>query len=68
MKNNIKEYAIDSAVRALKTFAQTGGSLITVGMLMSEISWGVVFSSACVALIYSLFMSLAELPIKGGKV
>ena len=67
MRKNIKEYAIDSAVRALKTFAQTGASLITVGALMSEISWGVVFSSACVALIYSLLMSLAEFPVKGGK-
>lgn len=49
-------------VRAIKTFAQTAGSMITVGSLMSEINWGIVGSTALVAFIYSFITSLAGIP------
>ena len=49
-------------VRAIKTFAQTSASLVTVGAVMSEIDWRVVLSSALVAGIYSMLMSIAGLP------
>ena len=49
-------------VRAVKTFAQTSASLVTVGAVMSEIDWRVVLSSALVAGIYSMLMSIAGLP------
>lgn len=51
-----------AGMRAIKTFAQTAASLITVGALMSEINWTMVLSSAAVAFIYSVLTSLAGLP------
>ena len=51
-----------AGIRAIKTFAQTAASLITVGALVSEIQWGMVFSAAAVAAIYSLLTSIAGLP------
>lgn len=51
-----------AGIRALKTFAQTAASLITVGALVSEIEWKMVFSAAVVAAVYSLLTSIAGLP------
>lgn len=59
---NWKEWIKKAGIRAIKTFAQTAASLVTVGAVMSEIKWGIVFSSAAVAAIYSLLTSLAGLP------
>jgi hypothetical protein len=57
-----KKWIAAAGVRALKTFAQTAASLITVGTIMSEINWAMVFSSAGVAAIYSLLTSIGGLP------
>ena len=57
-----KKWIKAAGVRALKTFAQTAASLITVGALISEVDWALVFSSAAVALVYSLLTSVAGLP------
>jgi len=57
-----KKWIAAAGVRALKTFAQTAASLITVGAIMSEINWAMVFSSAGVAAIYSLLTSIGGLP------
>ena len=62
MNKNFKTWIKAAGIRAIRTFAQTAASLITVGALMSEVSWGVVFSSAAVAGIYSLLTSVAGLP------
>ena len=51
-----------AGIRAMKTFAQTAASLITVGSFISDIEWGLVFSAAAVAAIYSLLTSVAGLP------
>ena len=51
-----------AGVRAVKTFAQTAASLITVGALLSEINWMMVFSASAVAFIYSVLTSLSGLP------
>ena len=51
-----------AGIRAIKTFAQTAASLITVGAFLSDIEWGMVFSAATVAAIYSLLTSVAGLP------
>lgn len=68
MKTKAKTWAQAAAVRAVKTFAQTAASLITVGAVISDISWGLVFSSATVAMIYSLLTSVAGLPeVDGGE-
>ena len=66
MNKNFKTWIKAAGIRAIRTFAQTAASLITVGALMSEVSWGVVFSAAAVAGIYSLLTSVAGLPeLKG---
>lgn len=62
MNKNFKTWIKAAGIRAIRTFAQTAASLITVGTLMSEVSWGVVFSAAAVAGIYSLLTSVAGLP------
>lgn len=51
-----------AGIRAVKTFAQTAASLITVGALLSEINWMMVLSASTVAFIYSVLTSLAGLP------
>ena len=51
-----------AGIRALKTFAQTALSLITVGSMVSEINWIMVVSTATVAGVYSLLTSIAGLP------
>lgn len=51
-----------AGVRAIKTFAQTFLSFITVGMAIKEIDWIYALSCATVALIYSLITSIAGLP------
>ena len=57
-----------AGLRAIKTFAQTFGSLITVGAVMSEIEWGYIASASAVACILSLVTSIAGLPeIKVGE-
>ena len=59
---NMKKWFKAALIRAIKTFAQTGSSLITVGAVMSDIDWLMVFSASAVAAIYSLFTSAAGLP------
>ena len=59
---NFKRWIKAAGIRAIKTFAQTAASLITVGALISEIEWAVVFSAAAVAAVYSLLTSVAGLP------
>ena len=51
-----------AGIRAVKTFAQTAASLITVGALLSEINWMMVLSASAVAFIYSILTSFAGLP------
>lgn len=59
---DFKKWIRAAGVRAIKTFAQTAASLVTVGAVMSEINWVFVLSSAAVAAIYSLLTSVAGLP------
>ena len=51
-----------AGIRAVKTFAQTAASLVTVGALISEVNWTMVLSASAVAFIYSILTSLAGLP------
>ena len=51
-----------AGVRAVKTFAQTAASLVTVGAVISDIDWLTVISASAVAFIYSVLTSLAGLP------
>lgn len=62
MYYNHKNWLRAALIRAVKTFAQTAASFVTVGAIISEINWAVVFSTAAVAAIYSILTSLAGIP------
>lgn len=61
-----KEYWIKWAkaagIRAIKTFAQVVVAEITIGVAISDVNWKVLFSVAAVAMIASIFTSIAGLP------
>ena len=62
MKSNFKKWCKAALIRAIKTFAQTAVSLITVGAVLSEVDWMMVASASAVAFICSVLTSLAGLP------
>lgn len=65
---NFKKWLKASGIRAIKTFAQTFASLMTVGAVVSEIEWGYIASASAVAGIYSIVTSVAGLPeLKEGE-
>lgn len=49
-------------VRAVKTFAQTAVSMVTVGSAFSDVDWIGVLSVSGVAALLSVLTSLAGLP------
>jgi len=51
-----------AAIRAVKTVAQTGLGMITIGVAMDGVNWQYVGSVALVAGIYSLLTSMAGIP------
>ena len=59
---DFKKWIKAAGIRAIKTFAQTAASLITVGSFLSDIEWQLVFSASAVAAIYSMLTSVAGLP------
>lgn len=59
---SFKKWLSAAGVRAIKTFAQTAASLVTVGAVVSDVDWVFVLSSSAVAAIYSLLTSVAGLP------
>lgn len=63
MIKNFKEWIKSAGVRAIKTFAQT--FLATVGtgtVVLGDVNWAMVISSATLAAILSLVTSVAGLP------
>lgn len=58
----MKIWLKDAGLRAVKTFAQTFCSLMTVGAALNEIDWKYIASVSIVASIYSIMTSLAGLP------
>lgn len=61
-QEKLRKWLKAAGVRAVKTFAQTAASLVTVGALLSDINWTMVLSASAVAFIYSVLTSLAGLP------
>lgn len=57
-----KQWFKSTVVRAIKTFAQTAGGMITVGAAITDINWKIVFSVAFVSMIYSILTSIGGLP------
>lgn len=58
----MKKWIKAAGIRAIKTFAQTFLSFLTVGLALQEIDWVQALSCAAVALIYSLLTSIVGLP------
>ena len=64
----MKKWIKAAGIRAIKTFAQTFVSFITVGLAVSQIDWKYDVSCAVVAGVYSLATSVAGLPeLKNGE-
>lgn len=61
-KRNWKEWAIAAAIRAVRTVAQTAIGMIGTSVLIGEVNWAAVASSAGLAGIISLLMSIQGLP------
>lgn len=57
-----KEWALAAIMRAVRTFAQTAVSMITVGQAFIDVNWVNVLSVSGVACILSILTSLAGLP------
>ncbi len=51
-----------AGIRALKTVAQAAIGVIGTSVLLSEVNWVIVASTAAMAGVLSLLMSLAGLP------
>ena len=58
----MKKWLKAAGVRAIKTFAQTALSLLTVGQALFDVDWISVLSVSLVASIISILTSVAGLP------
>lgn len=61
-KDRLKEWAAAAGIRALRTWAQTALALIPAGVTLQDVSWEVVVSTALLAAVVSLLMSIAGIP------
>ena len=59
---NFKGWAKAAGVRAIKTFAQSFVSMVTVGQAFVDINWIHILSVSGVAAVISIVTSLAGLP------
>lgn len=65
---NFKSWIKAAGIRALKTVAQTAlATMGTTAVVLSDINWVVVASSAILAGVYSLLTSAAGLPEVSNK-
>ena len=59
MNWNWKKFMAAALIRAIRTFAQTFASMITVGAAFAEVEWWKALSVSGVAFVLSLLTSLA---------
>ena len=62
MKRNWKEWALAALFRAIRTVAQTAIATIGTSALISDVNWIMVASSAGLAGVLSILMSIQGLP------
>ena len=62
VKENTISWIKAAAVRAVKTFAQTALSMLTIGQAFMDVNWVNVLSVSAVAALISLLTSVAGLP------
>ena len=74
-KNNVFKVSVDTqkwcknaGIRAIKTFAQTAVSMLTVGQAFIDVNWQNVISISAVAAVISILTSVAGIPeVKEGE-
>ena len=62
VKENTISWIKAAAVRAVKTFAQTALSMLTIGQAFMDVNWVNVLSVSTVAALISILTSVAGLP------
>lgn len=62
IKDNTYEWLKAAGIRAVKTFAQTALSMLTIGQAVIDINWINVLSVSAVAALISILTSVAGLP------
>ncbi|MBE6587997.1 MAG: hypothetical protein E7647_06245 [Ruminococcaceae bacterium] len=62
MKRNWKKWLRAAGIRALKTVAQAALATLGTTALITEVNWAVVASTAALAGVASILMSLAGIP------
>lgn len=62
MSVNTREWFKAAAVRAVKTMAQTAAASLTTAATIGEVDWRLLASTAVLAGIISLLMSIAGIP------
>lgn len=69
LRNNVfndtvdtKKWFINAGIRAIKTFAQTAVSLITVGQAITDLDWIAILSISATSTVISLLTSLGGIP------
>ncbi len=61
-KYNLKDWIEKASIRAIKTMAQTAGSLVTIGNMVTDMDWISIISISLTAGIASILTSIAGLP------
>jgi len=62
MTNKEKRWIKAAGIRAVKTFAQSLASMVTVGAAIDEINWPYITAVAATAAVLSVLTSIAGLP------
>lgn len=62
IRNNTVAWVKCAVIRAIKTFAQTALSMLTIGQAVIDINWLNVLSVSAVAALISILTSVAGLP------
>ncbi len=62
IKNNTMKWIKAAIIRAVKTFAQTALSMLTIGQAVIDVNWINVVSVSAVAALISVLTSIAGLP------
>lgn len=57
-----KSWARAAAIRAVRTVAQCACGILSAAVVLSDVNWGMVISSSCLAGILSILTSFAGLP------
>lgn len=62
IQNNTLEWIKCAGIRAIKTFAQTALSMLTIGQAVIDVNWMNILSVSAVAALISILTSVAGLP------